>query len=127
MIKIMVVDDEQGICNFIKDTFERKGYHVLCVTDPFQAIPTLENEKPQVLILDIAMKEMDGLDILKKLKDKRIEVKVIMLTFIEDPEVKAEACALGADDFLTKPFSTENLEEVVMRRVQEAMGFIRKG
>lgn len=123
----MVVDDEQGICNFIQDVFERKGYHVLCVTDPLQAISILEKDKPQVLILDIAMEKMSGLEILKKIREKNILTKVVMLTFLDTPDTKAKALHLGAEEFLTKPFSTENLEEVVMKKVQEAMGFIKKG
>ncbi|MCP4653479.1 MAG: response regulator [Candidatus Omnitrophica bacterium] len=119
MIKILVVDDEQMICELVKEVFERKGHTVYAEVNPVKALSIVEKEGTQVVLLDVVMPEMDGLEVLGKIKAKNKDIKVIIITFLEDEETRQKAMDLGADAFLTKPFVTEDLEDLVMNKIQE--------
>ncbi|MCP4651920.1 MAG: response regulator [Candidatus Omnitrophica bacterium] len=119
MIKLLVVDDEQGICDFISDFFIRRGHLVVATTDPRKAEALLDKEKPQIMLLDIKMAKMDGLQILKKVRSAHKDVKIIMVSVADDEATKSETVKLGADDFVSKPFTTDYLESVVLNKVQE--------
>lgn len=123
MIKILVVDDEKDIKEFVSEFFEEIGYKVFSTTDPFKVMPLVEKEKPDVVLLDILMPELSGKDILKEIKTKNKDTKVIMVTMVDDPKVKEECLSLGADEYVKKPFTTEYLESVVMKKVSEIIDF----
>ena len=74
---------------------------------------------PQIVLLDVMMGAVNGLDILKAIKDKYKKMKVIMVTVADDPEVKKKAMDLGADAFVTKPFTAQYLESVVAAKVEQ--------
>lgn len=121
MIKILIVDDELEICKLVEEIFKRKGYAVIVATNGHDALTIFEKENPQIVLVDIVMPNMNGIEVLKKIKKRNKETKVLMLTFIDDPLKKQEAHSLGANGYITKPFSTENLEDIVSRQVQELL------
>ena len=121
MIKILVIDDEQGICDFISDFFERRGHIVFTAADPGEALLVLKKEKPHIILLDIMMPQMSGLDLLKKIREKNKHVKIIMVTVVDDTASKKEAFNSGADDFIVKPFTTDYLASVVMSKIQQIL------
>jgi len=122
MIQMMIVDDEKGICDFVGDFFKRRGHKVFTVTNPLNAAAVAGKENPQIILLDIVMPKMGGLDVLKKIRETNKEVKIIMVTVADDPETKGKAFELGANDFVSKPFNTDYLEAVVMSKIQELVG-----
>lgn len=119
MIKILVVDDEPGICDILKKTFKPIGFTVLTATNGQDAIAQVNREKPGLVFLDIRMLGMSGLDVLREIKKTHPAVKVIMVSVMDDDDTKKEAYALGADEFVTKPFMSDYLEELVNKKVSE--------
>ena len=119
MIKILIVDDEKGICDFVGDFFERRGHQVFKLTDPSNALAILNKEKPQIILLDILMPKLNGLELLRKIRQTNNLVKVIMVTVADDPSTREKAFNLGADDFVSKPFTLDSLESTVMTKIQE--------
>ena len=119
MIKILVVDDEKGICDYIKSFFKKRAHTVFTTTNPKEVLSILEKEKPQIVLLDILMPQMSGLELLKKIREKDTKVKIIMVSVADEPANVEESFKLGANDFIKKPFTTDYLEEVVMGKIQE--------
>ena len=121
MIKILVVDDEPGICDMLKKTFSSIGFKVFSATSGPQALELAKKEKPKVVFLDVRMLGMSGLEVLEKIKEMDSQARVNIVTVLADEETKAEARKLGADEFITKPFVSEYLEEITMRQVNELL------
>lgn len=119
MIKLLAVDDEPGICDILKKTFSPIGFTVLTATNGQDALALVKKEKPKIVFLDIRMLGMSGLEVLKEIKKIDRAIKVIMVTVMDDEETKREAKKLGADEFVTKPFNSDYLEEVVRKEVAE--------
>jgi two-component system response regulator (stage 0 sporulation protein F) len=121
MIKLLVVDDEPGICDILKKTFAPIGFKVLTATNGQEALALVKKEKPKIIFLDIRMLGMSGLEVLKEIKKIDDSAKVIMVTVVDDDKTRKEAKDLGADEFIVKPFISDYLEEVVRRQVAELM------
>jgi DNA-binding response OmpR family regulator len=127
MIKILVIDDDKAICkHLVKFLSEQLGHKATCLTNPLEAVAVIEKEAPHIVLLDVFMKEMNGLDLLRQIKQKYGNtVKVIMITVAGDTD-ELKAREFGADDFIRKPFDREYLRGVVMVKLQEVLGFKRK-
>jgi DNA-binding NtrC family response regulator len=119
MRKILVVDDEIDICGFVKNFFEERGYQVLTAQSGEDAIVIAKAKKPELVLLDIKMKGMDGIAVLKHLRTIDKGQKVIMITAIEDQDKMDEASRLGACDYVTKPLMLDYLENTVERNLRE--------
>ena len=116
-VKMLVVDDELRICDFLKGFFTTKGYQVFSSTSGEEALMQAPTLKPQVVLLDIRMPGISGLDTLSKLKALLPDTKVIMVTALDDDTLMAEAKSRGASDYITKPFSFDYLEGAVLRKL----------
>lgn len=121
MITLLVVDDEPGICDFIDDFFTRRGHKVVSATDPKKVLGLVEKEKPQVILMDILMPHLSGIDLVKQIRQKSKTTKIVMVTIADTDEMKQKAKAAGADDFIRKPFEVDYLENVVMKKIQELL------
>jgi DNA-binding response OmpR family regulator len=110
--KILVVDDEQEIRNLLDHFLKDQGYEVVLASDGNQALKLAAEENPQVIILDIKMPGLDGLEVCKLLKDKEQTrlIPIIVITGFEDNKI--EALNRGADDFVNKPF---DMAEIAVR------------
>jgi two-component system OmpR family response regulator len=126
MLKIVVVDDEKSICDFVEAFFKSRGHVVITATNPLEALDIISKEQPKVIMLDIRMPQMDGLTLLAKIKQSGSKAKIIMVTVADDEQTKEKARQLGADAFISKPFSTDYLEEVVADKIEELLND-RKG
>jgi two-component system alkaline phosphatase synthesis response regulator PhoP len=109
--KILVVDDEQKIVELIRLYLEKDGYRVLVAYDGLRALELARQEQPDLILLDLLLPAMDGLDVCRTLHAES-QVPVIMLTARTTDEDKLTGLELGADDYITKPF---NPREVVAR------------
>ena len=118
MVKLLVVDDENEICEFLKSFFQERSYDVLVANSGEQALGVVKNEKPQVVLLDIKMPGMDGIQALREIKAKFPRTKVIMVTAIETRDKIEECLRLGADNYITKPLSLEYLENDVREKIE---------
>ncbi|MHC1782498.1 MAG: response regulator transcription factor [Anaerolineaceae bacterium] len=122
MKTILIVDDEVKIVQLVRDYLEQAGFTVLAAADGRQALAMQQAEKPDMIILDLGLPEMDGLDVIRDLR-KRANTPVIMLTARADESDKLVGLELGADDYLTKPFSPKELVarvRAVFRRINAA-------
>jgi DNA-binding response OmpR family regulator len=114
LCKILTVDDQMGIDSFFYEFFTARKYEVFNATSGKEALKIVEKEKPRIILLDINMKGMDGIETLKKIKEIDKDVSVIMVTGVKDEDVAKKAKELGADDYITKPLSLEYLDKVVL-------------
>jgi two-component system, OmpR family, alkaline phosphatase synthesis response regulator PhoP len=110
--KILVVDDEQSIVTLIKYNLEQSGYSVITASDGEEGINKAILEKPDLMILDLMLPKMDGIEVCKKLRQQKELLPILMLTAKDDEFDKVLGLELGADDYMTKPFSPR---EVVAR------------
>jgi len=109
--KILVVDDEEHIQELIKFNLEKSGYKVICADNGIDAIKLAKEQMPQIMLLDIMLPGMDGLDICKEIrKDSNMSnMPIIMITAKGEEIDKIIGLELGADDYITKPFSVREL------------------
>lgn len=115
---ILVVDDEPELCRVLKKTLSREGYRVLTATSGLVALKVIKKEKVNLLLVDLKMPGMDGLEFLKRVKKGRPKIPAIILTAYGSLSSAREAMGLGVCDYLTKPF---DLKEVITM-VKEALG-----
>jgi DNA-binding NtrC family response regulator len=117
--KILVVDDERDICDFVKSFLKERNYDVFTAQGGEDALAIVKNERPDLILLDIKMKGMDGIATLKHIKDINRSFKVIMITALADQDKMDEACRLGACEYITKPLSLDHLERTVENNLKE--------
>ena len=123
MKNILVVDDEPKITQLVRDYLERAGYAVRVASDGRMALSTARTEKPDLIVLDLGLPHMDGLDFTREFR-KTSNAPIIMLTARAEETDKLVGLELGADDYMTKPFSPKELVarvRVVLRRVEHAV------
>ncbi len=122
--KILIVEDEPGILVSLKDEFESQGYVVYAAEDGEEGLELARGEKPDLIILDIMLPVLDGYEVCKRLRMEGDNTPIIMLT-VKDKEVdKVLGLELGADDYVTKPFSFRELTarvKAVFRRTEERL------
>ncbi len=121
---VLVVDDEPKVCDLIRVYLERSGYGVLCTHDGALALREVEQRKPDLVLLDLNLPGMDGLEVCKTLR-KTSDVPVIMLTARDEEADRIVGLELGADDYVTKPFSPREVVarvKAVLRRRDNAAG-----
>jgi DNA-binding response OmpR family regulator len=119
MIKFLVVDDESGVVEQVKDLFEIRNYAVITATSGEKALELVKKENPNIVILDIRMPGINGIDVLKEIKKNYPKTRVIMLTGVEDESTRNMAMALGASGYLTKPYSYSELLDMSRKLIQE--------
>jgi DNA-binding NtrC family response regulator len=107
--KVLLVDDEEEFLDVLGERMQMRGMEVKTSASAMQALETLEQESFDVIILDLMMPEMDGLEALKRIKHNRPELQVILLTGHGTIEKGVEAMRLGAMDFVEKPADMETL------------------
>lgn len=111
MKKILIVEDEENISDLLAYSLEKEGYKITVVDTGLKAFKILEKDKPNLIILDLMLPDMSGLDICKNITTK-YAIPIIMLTAKSDTSDKVLGLELGADDYITKPF---NIREVIAR------------
>ena len=120
--EILIIEDETGILMSLKDEFESQGYVVHAAEDGGTGLEMAKEKKPDLIILDIMLPVMDGYEVCKRLRMEGDRTPIIMLT-VKDKEVdKVLGLELGADDYVTKPFSFAELTarvKAVFRRTEE--------
>ena len=117
-MKILIVDDEKTMVKIISSTLEEKKYFVKACTSSMEALHNLQKEDYDLLITDIMMPELDGMELLEKAKKLCSDIEVIIMTAFATVETAIKALRLGAYDYLIKPFSLDELE-IKIKRLQE--------
>lgn len=109
--KILIADDEAQIREILRIYFEKEGFEVIEAEDGAAAILKVQSEKPDILLLDIMMPVLDGIEVCKQVR-KMSDLPIIMVTAKDDDDDRIAGLEIGADDYITKPF---NSSEVVAR------------
>jgi two-component system alkaline phosphatase synthesis response regulator PhoP len=121
MSKILVVEDEPDMVLGLKDNFEFEGYEVLTASDGASGLERARSQKPDLVILDIMLPKLSGLEVCKALRGEGFEAPIIMLTARGQEIDKVVGLELGADDYVTKPFSIRELlarVRAILRRTE---------
>ena len=121
MAKILIVEDEPNMVAGLRDNFEYEGYEVITAEDGIAGLGRALSDSPDLVLLDVMMPHLSGLDVCKQLKVKRPSMPIIMLTARGQEIDKVVGLELGADDYVTKPFSIRELVarvKAVLRRAQ---------
>lgn len=114
-IKVLYVDDEDQLLLLVKNQLTVEGFTVETVNSGEAAFEILSKKTFDVVLLDIRMPRISGIDVLKHIQQKSIKCRVIMLTAVDDLSVALEAVKGGAIDYLTKPYEFETLVKAILR------------
>ncbi len=107
--KILVVDDEHSIVELLKYNLENSGYEVKEAYDGEEALNMVSQERFDLIILDLMLPKIDGIEVCKRLKEEYFHIPIIMLTAKSSEADKVLGLNIGADDYITKPFSVKEL------------------
>jgi len=126
-VKVLVVDDEKDITALVAYHLEREGFRVLQAYDGFQALEMVKRERPNLLVLDLMLPQMSGLDVCRRLRKEpdTARLPILMLTAKAEETDKVLGLELGGDDYLTKPFGPRELVarvKALIRRSEEPQG-----
>jgi DNA-binding response OmpR family regulator len=125
MFTVLILDDEPDICALMRRVFERFGWRAVCSSDPALVPDTLARAAVDVVLMDVMMPGVDGLEVLRQIRASGgagvATVPVVMYSALSDPAVMARAMAGGADDYLTKPTPVAEIVERVGRAAREGL------
>ncbi|MBI0576596.1 response regulator transcription factor [Neobacillus cucumis] len=119
--KVLVVDDEQSIVTLLQYNFEQAGFECLTAMDGEEGKRLAETESPDIIVLDLMLPKLDGMDVCKQLRQNRVMTPILMLTAKDDEFDKILGLELGADDYMIKPFSPREViarVKAILRRTQ---------
>src|ERR1043165_3610852 len=122
-LNLLVIEDDEKILEAITEYFSRAGYLVQTAEDGLSGVQAALNDRPDAIVLDLMLPKMDGLAVCRELREKAPYIPILMLTAKDDVVDKVLGLEMGADDYITKPFSLRELEariKSVLRRVQAA-------
>jgi len=122
MEKILVVDDEIEVCKALKEFLSIKGYETFTAQSGKEALSIVAAENPHIVLLDIIMPGMSGIETLEEIKKTAPATGVVMITAVTDEAQGNQALEIGADDFITKPVDLDYLETVLMVKLVDILG-----
>ena len=118
MPKLLIVDDEIDIREFAKKFFSKRHINVFIASGGGEALQLIENERPDLVLLDINMEQMNGIEVLKRLREKKDTTRVIMVTGVNAENVVKEISDLGIEGYIHKPLILEELQNIVMAKLE---------
>jgi len=117
MARLLIVDDESDIRKFARNFFRKRNIEVFVASGGRQALDIIAKENPGLVLLDIRMEEMTGIEVLRELRQSNPAIKVLMVSGVEDPDTIKEANSLGVIGYVHKPFILEELEKIVLAQL----------
>ena len=117
--KILVVDDQTGVRRLLFEVFNEEGYEVEMAVNGQEALDKIKTVMPDLILLDMKMPGMNGLETLHEIKKTNDSIPVIMMTAYGELEIVAEATKLGIKEYVTKPFDINELRETVIKLIAE--------
>ena len=121
MVKLLIVDDDIATTDFLNNFFRKGNYEVFTANDGKGALAIVKEKRPNMILLDIKMPGLSGIEVLQQMKKIDKDVKVIMMTAVKDEAMIELAKDYGASDYITKPFSLEHLEKDVIPKILEQL------
>ena len=114
-LEILILDDESLVGQRLKPALEKEGYRVEAVTTPGEAVARLEEKNFDIVVTDIRMEELDGLEVLARVRQKSPDTKVIMISGFATLDLAHESISLGAFDFIAKPFRIGKMRDTILK------------
>ncbi|WP_088006653.1 response regulator transcription factor [Indiicoccus explosivorum] len=121
--KLLIVEDEESIATLLSYNLKQAGYETIVAHDGQTGLHLAVEEQPALIVLDLMLPQMDGMEVCKALRQQKIDIPIIMLTARDDEVDKVLGLELGADDYMTKPFSPREVAariRAVLRRTEHA-------
>ena len=115
--RILVIDDEKEVCKLLEDFLTKEGFHVTTAFSAREGLEKLRQEKIEVILLDIRMPEMNGIEAIKRIREINKTVGIIMTTAVMDQKVAEEAMKLGASEYIVKPFDLNYLKNSLLVKI----------
>ncbi len=112
-IKIMVVDDEQDICDYMSLILEQNGYQVTALTDPEKVVPTLKDEQHHIIILDLMMPRLSGMEVLEQIRRMDDDIAVVVFTGFPSVDTAVQSLKFKVSDYIKKPCDVDELHESI--------------
>ena len=116
---VLVIDDDEDICLYLKEFLTREGYRVATISKPLDALPEIKEGRHQIVLLDVRMPEMDGVELLREIRVIDSDICVIIMTAYPSVESAVDTMKSDAFDYLRKPFELEQLRGVIQRAIRE--------
>lgn len=117
MPRVLVVDDEPDAVELLQEFLTSKGYEVITAEDGEEALDKVKEERPHLILLDVRLPRLNGLEVLKRVREIDREVGVIMVTAVDEEETGRLALDLGAFDYITKPLDLKYLERSLWYKI----------
>src|SRR4030042_3432591 len=112
--KLLIVDDNEGVRHLVSRWLERAGFSVREAKDGAEAIEKVKEDPPALLLADIRMPKIDGIELARIIKSDYPEIKIILMTAYSSPQTIAQARREGVDDYLEKPFTKDQVERITL-------------
>ncbi len=112
-VNILIVDDDQDICDYMKTMLETAGYHVSTLSDPTEATDLIRSEEFHLLIIDLMMPKMDGIELIQRIRKIDSDIAIIVFTGYASVETAVEALKLDVSDYVRKPFDIEDFRDKI--------------
>ncbi|MEI6434754.1 MAG: response regulator [Bacteroidota bacterium] len=116
--KILMIDDEPELLDVMKDLLEEENYQVFCASNGAEGILLNEQKNPDLIILDLRMPEMDGIETLRNIRKSDDNVRVVVLTGYGCPDTIRDAADLNVTEYLSKPFENEELVSIISKALE---------
>ena len=113
-IKILIVDDDRDICEYMKTMLEATGYEVATLSDPTAVVDRIREEEFHVLIIDLMMPKMDGIELINRIRKVDSDVSIVVFTGYPSVETAVEALKPNVSDYIKKPFEIEEFREKIV-------------
>lgn len=117
MTKILVVDNEKDVCDFVVGFFKERHFEAFSAMRGYDALEIIREKHPDIILLEMKIEDMSGVEILKRIKNIDSHAKLIVVSYINNPEIIENIKRLGVEAYLTKPVSLSELMETVLRNI----------
>jgi DNA-binding NtrC family response regulator len=118
-IRVLIVDDEQVVCDLLSEELTERGYLCTAVLSGQEALAKTKEERFDLVLLDVRLPGLSGMEVLRKLFEERPSFPVIMITALNDASTAVEAMKLGAYDYIVKPFDLDQVESCMRRALKQ--------
>lgn len=123
MTKILVIDSERDVCDFTVRFFAERNFEVFSATNGGEALEIIKKDSPHIVLLELEMKDLDGLEVLRHIRKIRQNTKIIIISSVDDIAIMNEARRLGVVAYLTKPVLLSELMDIVSKNLGSGRKF----